>query len=80
VADLGVTDGRFSPVRSTFYNTFMLLVAFSKFKEASSIQGSASCYLLLRLRLTGTTRLRSTFEGVECNFLLFWGSLIKGSM
>jgi hypothetical protein len=77
VVDPGVADDGFSPVRSTFYDTFLLLVAFSKFEDASSVQGSASCYLLLRLRLTGTVRFKSAFQGVDCNFLLFWGLSCK---
>jgi hypothetical protein len=46
VAYLGVADGGFSSVHS-FYDTFVLLVAFSKFEDASSVQGLASYYLLL---------------------------------
>jgi hypothetical protein len=80
VVDPGVANGGFLPVRSTFYDTFVLLVAFSKFEDASSVQGLASCYLLLRLQLTETMRFMSAFEGVDCNILLFWGTLVKGSM
>jgi hypothetical protein len=71
VVDPGVANGGFLPVRSTFYDTFVLLVAFLKFEDASSVQGSASCYLLLRLQLTETMRFMSAFEGVDCNILLF---------